>query len=244
MSVKTFFKNVYKEDRDKYPKTISPLFVVISVLFVALLMLSNIIAAKLVNIFGITLTAAVLIFPLTYIFGDILTEVYGFYRSRLIIWLGFGANIVMVLVFWMAIALPYPVFYEGQTAFASVLGSVPRIVAASLVAYLFGEFLNSIVLSRLKVKTGGKYLWVRTITSTIVGEGLDSLLFIVIAFVGTMPVGALFMMVLAQYVFKVVYEIIITPVTYLVVGRVKKAENLDTFDTNVKYNPFGIHKEK
>lgn len=217
----------------------SPLFLVLACFFVVLLLLANIIAGKMANFFGITLPAAVILFPLTYIFGDVLTEVYGFPKARLIIWLGFAANLLMVAVFLLTVALPYPDFWRGQTAFATVLGLTPRIVTASLVAYLVGELANSAVLSRLKVKTNGRVLWLRTIGSTVVGEGIDTVLFIAIAFGGAMPPGVLGTMMLAQYLWKVAYEAAVTPLTYLAVRWVKGQEQLDVYDTKVNYNPFG-----
>jgi uncharacterized integral membrane protein (TIGR00697 family) len=217
----------------------SPLFLVLACFFVTTLLLANIIAGKMANFFGITLPAAVILFPLTYIFGDVLTEVYGFKKARLIIWLGFAANLLMVAVFLLTIALPYPDFWQGQTAFATVLGLTPRIVAASLLAYLAGELVNSVVLSRMKVRTKGRNLWLRTIGSTVVGEGIDTVLFIAIAFGGTLPPGVLGTMMLAQYLWKVVYEAAVTPLTYYVVRWVKQQEQLDVYDTKVKYNPFG-----
>jgi uncharacterized integral membrane protein (TIGR00697 family) len=217
----------------------SPLFLVLACCFVVLLLLANIIAGKMANFFGITLPAAVILFPLTYIFGDVLTEVYGFSKARLIIWLGFGANLLMAAVFLLTIALPYPDFWQGQTAFAAVLGLTPRIVVASLLAYLVGELVNAAVLSRLKVKTKGRNLWLRTIGSTVAGEGIDTVLFIAIAFGGTMPLGVLGTMMLAQYLWKIAYETAVTPLTYQVVRWVKRQEQLDVYDTKVKYSPFG-----
>lgn len=218
----------------------TPIFLILACFFVTSLLISNIIAGKLVTFQGITLPAAVILFPLTYIFGDVLTEVYGFKKTRLIIWTGFGANLFMALVFMLTVALPYPDFWHGQNAYATVLGFTPRLVLASLVAYFAGEFSNSTVLSRLKVKTQGRNLWLRTIGSTIVGEGVDTLLFIFIAFGGSLPFGALGGMMLAQYLWKVVYEIAVTPLTYLLVGWVKQKEQLDVFDTQIKYNPFSL----
>jgi uncharacterized integral membrane protein (TIGR00697 family) len=216
----------------------TPLFLILACCFVVLLLLANIIAGKLADFHGYTLPAAVVLFPLTYIFGDVLTEVYGFQKARLIIWLGFAANLLMVVVFMLTIALPYPEFWKGQTAYATVLGLTPRLVAASLLAYLAGEFVNSVVLSRLKVRTQGRRLWLRTIGSTVVGEGIDTVLFIGIAFGGTLSLQVLGMMMWAQYVWKVTYEVAVTPLTYLVVRWVKRREQVDVYDTKIKYNPF------
>jgi uncharacterized integral membrane protein (TIGR00697 family) len=216
----------------------TPLFLILACCFVVLLLLANIIAGKLAVFCGCTLPAAVILFPLTYIFGDVFTEVYGFQKARLIIWLGFAANLLMVALFLLTIALPYPEFWKGQAAYATVLGFTPRLVAASLVAYLAGEFVNSMVLSRLKVCTQGRQLWLRTIGSTVVGEGIDTMLFIVIGFGGTIPPGVLGTMMLAQYIWKVAYEVAVTPLTYLVVRWVKRWERVDVYDTKIKYNPF------
>ena len=220
----------------------SPLFLTEFALFLTSLLISNIIAGKLIQVAGIVLPAAVILFPITYILGDVFTEVYGFRRTRIIIWLGFAANLLMSLLFLATIALPYPQFFKDQAAFATVLGMTPRIVLASLVGYWAGEFGNSIVLSMMKKTMGGKYLWMRTIGSTIVGEGLDTVLFIGIAFWGGMPTSVLLQMMLAQYLFKVLYEALFTPLTYFVVARVKKLEGIDVYDHGVVYNPFRLRK--
>jgi len=218
----------------------SGLFLIIACLFVTCLLLSNIIAGKLIMVRGLVLPAAVILFPVTYIFGDVMTEVYGFRRARLVIWIGFACNLLMALVFLATIALPAPGFWLGQSAYASVLGMTPRIVAASLLAYLLGEWSNAAILSRMKLITEGRWLWTRTISSTVVGEGLDTVIFIGIAFGGTMPLEVLGQMMLAQYLWKVVYEVLLTPVTYYVVGRLKDREDIDIFDSNVSYNPFRL----
>lgn len=160
---------------DKFP--ISPLFLLFTTFFVTCLLLANIIAGKLIQVFGIILPAAIIIFPITYILGDVFTEVYGFERTRLVIWMGFVANLLMMAVFTLTIILPYPDFWKDQTAYRLVLGITPRVVAASTIAYIAGEFSNSFILSRLKIFTRGKMLWVRTIGSTMVGEGIDTVLF-------------------------------------------------------------------
>lgn len=216
----------------------SPLYFVLSTLFVTSLLLSNITAGKMADLFGLTLPAAVVFFPITYILGDVLTEVYGFHRARLTIWLGFVANLFMVVVFMITVALPYPEFWQGQEAYKMVLGMTPRLVVASTVAYFAGSFLNAALLSKLKVATAGRWLWLRTIVSTLVGEGVDTALFIVIAFWGTMPFNLLTNLILAQYLWKVTYEIVLTPLTYLVVGWLKRREKVDVYDHDANYNPF------
>ena len=219
---------------------LSPLFLIIACFFVTCLLLSNIIAGKLITVFGWVLPGAVILFPLTYIFGDVLTEVYGFRKARLVIWTGFGANLLMVLVFALIIYIPSPGFFEGQEAFALVLGMAPRVVLASLLAYFIGELTNAFILSRMKIMTAGKWLWARTIGSTLIGEGIDTVVFITLAFWMLVPTEVLLQMMLFQYIFKVSYEILATPLTYLAVGKLKNQEGLDTFDYNVKYNPFRL----
>lgn len=218
----------------------SKLFLVLFGLFITCLLISNVIAGKLISVAGLVLPSAVILFPITYILGDVFTEVYGFRKTRLVIWGGFAANLIMSLVFIAAIALPSPAFFADSAAYAKVLGMTPRIVLASLAAYWAGEFANSIVLSLLKKATKGKHLWMRTIGSTIAGQALDTALFIAIGFLGEVPLPVLFQMMIAQYLFKVCYEVIGTPLTYLIVGKIKKIERIDTFDTGVAYNPFKL----
>ena len=220
--------------------THSSIFLMLTALYITCLLISNIIASKLIQIAGIVLPSAVILFPVTYILADVFTEVYGFRKMRTVIWLGFGANAFMSLIFLVAIALPSPLFFGEQEAYRIVLSNSPRIFLASLAGYWAGEFSNSIILSALKKATKGRLLWTRTIASTIVGEGLDTLLFISIAFWGTMPRASLIQMMLAQYLFKVAYEVAFTPLTYLIVGSIKRRENIDTFDRDVVYNPFRL----
>ncbi|MGE5549900.1 MAG: queuosine precursor transporter [Bacteroidota bacterium] len=219
---------------------VSVLFLVLTTVFVTCLLISNIIVGKLISIFGIVLPAAVILFPLTYLFGDVLTEVYGFERTRLVIWLGFAANVFMALVILAAIRLPYPAFWRGQEAFRAVLGFTPRVVAASLAAYFVGEFTNSAVMSRMKVLTGGRWLWLRAIGSTVAGEGVDTLVFLTGAFLGVYPLATLASMICAQFLWKVLYEAAATPLTYRIVGWVKRREGLDRYDRGVSYNPFRL----
>lgn len=218
-------------------KTVSKIFMVIAVVYVTCLLLSNLIAGKMWAVTGnITLPAAVILFPITYIFGDVFTEVYGFQKARTIIWLGFGCSFFAVVVYLITIALPHPGFWVNQDAYAVVLGTTPRVAAASFIGYLFGEFSNSMVLSKLKIVTKGEKLWVRTILSTLVGEGFDSIIFVTISFLGTMDNATVLQMIIYQYLFKVLYEIIFTPVTYKVVNWLKRKEGIDTYDYDVKYN--------
>ena len=222
-------------------------FPFVTALFVTTLVISNIIAVKLVNLFGLFVPAAVILFPVAYIFGDVLTEVYGYARSRQVIWTGFFCNLVAVIAMWVAGLLPAAPFWSAgafttpdaaQQAYNAILGFTPRLLLASFVAYLIGEFLNSYVLAVLKVKTEGRFLWVRTITSTIVGEGADSLVFISVAFFGIFPAGALGQAILSQWFFKVAYETLATPLTYIVVNALKKAEGVNYFDRDTNFNPF------
>jgi len=219
---------------------LSPVFLIIACLFVAGLLLSNIIAGKLIAVLGMVLPGAVILFPLTYIFGDVLTEVYGFKKIRLVIWTGFAANLLMAAVFALVIYIPSPDFFTEEKAFALVLGMAPRVVLASLLAYFIGEMTNSVILSKMKIITRGKWLWTRTIGSTLAGEGIDTMIFISIAFWGLVPGEVLLQMMLFQYIFKVSYEILATPLTYLLVAKLKKIEGRDTYDHNVDYNPFRL----
>ncbi|HNX28337.1 MAG TPA: queuosine precursor transporter [Syntrophomonadaceae bacterium] len=223
---------------------VSYLFVIIACIFISCLLLSNIIAGKLITIAGAVLPGAVILFPLAYILGDVLTEVYGFGKARLVIWAGFFCNLLMAGVFYLVLALPSPEFFTGGSAFALVLGMAPRIVLASLLAYWAGEFVNAMVLSRIKVFTRGRFLWLRTISSTLAGQALDTIIFITVSFWGTMPNQVLAQMILYQYLFKVTYEVAATPVTYAVTGWLKAREGLDTFDEGVGYNPFRLLKSR
>jgi uncharacterized integral membrane protein (TIGR00697 family) len=221
----------------------------VTALFVTTLVISNIIAVKLVNLGGLFVPAAVILFPLAYIFGDVLTEVYGFARARQVIWTGFFCNLVAVLAIWLAGLLPAAPFWAtgsfdtpdaAQQAYNAILGAAPRILLASFVAYLVGEFLNSFILAKLKVRTAGKFLWLRTIASTIVGEGADSLVFITLAFWGILPPDVIGQSILSQWFVKVAYETLATPLTYLVVNMLKKAESEDYYDKNTSFNPFQV----
>jgi uncharacterized integral membrane protein (TIGR00697 family) len=222
-------------------KNASHLFVLIACIFVSCLLISNIIAGKLIIWSGIVLPGAVILFPVVYIAGDVLTEVYGFQKARLVIWAGVLCNLIMVAAFYLVLAIPAPEFLAGDSAFALVLGMTPRIVLASLMAYWAGEFANSMVLSKLKVFTEGRFLWMRTIGSTLVGQCLDTFIFITVAFWGTVPNSVLGQMILYQYLFKVIFEIAATPLTYSVVGWLKRTEQIDTFDEGISYNPFKLN---
>ncbi len=219
----------------------------ITALFVVTLVISNIIAVKVVHIFGLFLPAAVILFPIAYIFGDVLTEVYGYARARKVIWTGFFCNLVAVAVIYIGGLLPAAPFWSAgvfkspetaQQAYQAILGFTPRLLLASFTAYLVGEFLNSFVLARLKVRTKGRFLWTRTISSTIVGEGADSAIFITVAFWGIFTPADIGLAILSQWAFKVVYETLATPLTYLVVNTLKKIEQEDYFDRKTNFSPF------
>ncbi len=217
----------------------SPWFTAIVALFVTTLVVSNVIAVKLFEVGGLVLPAGVVIFPLSYIVGDVLTEVYGYARARRVIWLGFACNLLAVVAIWVAIALPPAGFWApNQAAYETVLGFTPRLLAASFAAYLVGEFANAAVLARMKVATHGRYLWTRTIGSTLVGEGLDSAVFITLAFAGVMPPAALLPTIATQWLAKTGYEVLATPLTYAVVNWLKRVERVDVYDRTTPLNPF------
>jgi len=212
-------------------------FVIIAVVFVTCLITANTIAVKVVSIGSFNLPAAIFVFPLSYIFGDILTEVYGYQQARKIIWLGFACNLVFVFFAWVGQILPAASFWEDQqAAYESILGYTPRLLAASFLGYLVGEFVNSFILARMKVMTRGRWLWSRTIGSTVVGQGLDTVIFIVIAFAGTPSFAAL--MILHHWLAKIIIEAAATPLTYRAVNYLKKKESTDTYDYDTNFNPF------
>ena len=214
--------------------------VIIAAIFVTCLITANTIAVKVISLGPFILPAAIVIFPLSYIFGDILTEVYGYRWARRVIWLGFFCNLLFVLFAWVGQILPPAPFWKGQEAYESILGYTPRLLAASFVGYLVGEFANSFVLAKMKILTRGRWLWSRTIGSTIVGQGLDSLIFITLAFIGT-P-SFVIIMVLYHWLAKTVIEAMATPFTYAMVNFLKKKEAIDTYDYQTNFNPFLISK--
>lgn len=216
----------------------SKYFIYIGIAFVTVLIISDTVATKLTQVGPFVLSGAIFIFPISYIFGDILTEVYGYRASRTIIWSGFGALIFMSFSYWFVQSLPAAPFWQHQAAYGTILGTVPRIVIASIIGFFTGEFSNSHILSRMKIWTKGHYLWTRTIGSTIVGEGVDTVFFCTIAFAGLIPSAGLFTLIGSSYLMKVAYEVIATPITYSVVNWLKRKEGIDTFDHGVRYNPF------
>jgi len=207
-------------------------------IFVAVLLISNTVSTKIVNLGWFVFDGGTILFPLSYIFGDILTEVYGYSRARKVIWIGFFSLMLMSLVYFIVGALPAADGWQFQESYNNILGIVPRIAIASLIAFFAGEFSNSYILAKLKIMTKGKYLWVRTIGSTLVGELLDTLIFVIIAFAGVMPQSLLIPIIISNYVFKVGVEVLMTPVTYKVVAFLKKHEDIDYYDYKTDFNPF------
>lgn len=212
-------------------------FVFIVAIFITCLITANIAGVKLVEVFRFVLPAGTIIFPISYIFGDVLTEVYGYRQAGRVIWLGFFCNFIFVVTIWIGQMLPPASFWDGQKAYERILGYAPRLLVASFLAYLVGEFANSFVLAKMKILTKGRWLWSRTIGSTLIGEGLDSLVFMTLAFVGTIPAGALLSAILTQWLVKSAYEAVVTPLTYVVVNFLKRKEGLDVFDFGTRFNP-------
>lgn len=218
-------------------------------IFVVVLLVSNLIAQKIVEIPAadlgfitlgpFLLSAAQILFPITYIFGDVMVEVYGYSASRRAIWIGFGAAAVLALMCLFATALPPAPSFQNQAAFEAVFGITPRILVASLIAYWAGEFANAFVMSKMKMLTNGKYLWTRTVGSTAVGQLVDSTLVMIIGFAGTQPWSVIFTLIYSGYIFKVGYEALATPLTYKIVGYLKRVENVDVYDQETDFNPFG-----
>jgi len=230
----------------KLPSSVPPgysqYFVLIAGVFITCLITANITAVKLIQVFGLTVPAAIIIFPISYIVGDVLTEVYGYRQARLTIWLGFFCNLIAVVAIWLGQVLPAASFWDGQAAYERILGYTPRLLAASFLAYLVGEFANSFVLAKMKIATGGRWLWARTIGSTLVGQGLDSLVFITLAFAGTIPLHGLLSAIVTQWLAKSAYEAAVTPLTYLVVNFLKRREGLDVYDYDTDFNPLSLRQ--
>ncbi len=215
-------------------------FVMVVALFVTCLLIANIIAVKPITLLGLTVPAGTIIFPISYICGDVLTEVYGFRRARTVIWLGFVCNLLAVMAIWAAQSLPGASIWDAQIAFERILGFTPRLLFASFCAYLVGEFANSFVLAKLKIMTSGKYLWMRTIGSTLVGQGFDSIVFITVAFLGIFPTELVITTIVTQWLLKSIYEALVTPLTYGVVNFLKRHEDMDAYDRDISFNPFVI----
>ena len=210
--------------------------------FVVILLVSNLIAQKVCLIGPFAISGAVLLFPITYIFGDVFTEVYGFAASRRAIWLGFFGTALLYAMGAIIIALPAAPDWKNQQAFATVFGVIPRILAASLIAFWAGEFANSYTMARMKLFTNGRMLWTRTIGSTVVGQAVDTTLVITLTFAGTVGVHTLLRIIGTGYLLKVAYEVIATPITYLVINWLKRAEQSDAFDRHESFNPFSFRQ--
>jgi queuosine precursor transporter len=210
-------------------------------LFVTILLCSNVIgAAKVATVWGLTFGAGVLFFPISYIFNDVLTEVYGYARARKVVWAGFGAIVFASFMSWVIVTLPPAMGWNDQQAYETVFGQTPRIVFASLTAFFVGEFANSYVLAKMKVRTNGRHLWMRTIGSTIVGEAVDSMVFYPVAFLGVWDRALVLQVMMSNYVIKVAWEALVTPFTYKVVGFLKRAEQEDYYDHKTNFTPFSI----
>ncbi len=217
---------------------VSQRFVIITAIFVTCLITANIIAVKIISVGSIVMPAAIIVFPLSYIFGDILTEVYGYHWARRVIWLAFLCNLVFVFFAWIGQLLPAASFWEDREAYRTILGYTPRILVASFCGYLVGEFANSFILAKMKIATQGRWLWSRTIGSTIVGQGLDTSIFIIIAFAGTPSFAPI--MIVYHWLVKTGIEALATPLTYTAVNFLKKKENIDVYDLKTNFNPFTI----
>ena len=221
-------------------RTVSLPFLVMGIVFCVCLICSNLLEVKMVSLGGITATAGLIVFPISYIINDCIAEVWGYRKARLIIWMGFLMNLLAVIFIPLAIVLPAPPFWEVQDAFVATFSSTPRILLASFIAFLAGSFLNAYVMSRMKISSGGKHFSLRAIASTVVGESADSLLFFPIAFGGVVPVKELAVLIVTQACLKTAYEIIILPVTVRVVRLVKRIDGSDVYDRQVSYNIFKI----
>ncbi len=221
---------------------VSHRFVIVTAIFITCLITANIIVVKPTSFGGIP--AAIIIFPLSYIVGDILTEVYGYRLARRVIWLGFLCNLIAVIAIWVGQLLPPASAWGEQQAYESILGYVPQALFASFVAYLVGEFSNSFVLAKMKIKTKGRWLWTRTIGSTVVAQALDAAIFIPLVYIGRFDLSFIVMASLTHWLAKVGYETIATPLTYVVVNYLKRKEAIDTYDYETKFNPFSISVEE
>jgi queuosine precursor transporter len=215
----------------------------LTTMFVVVLLVSNLVAQKICVIGPLVVSGAVLLFPITYIFGDVFTEVYGFSASRRAIWLGTFGTALLYLMGEIVIALPGAPGWHNQQAFQVVFGFLPRIQAASLIAFWAGDFANSYTLAHMKLLTDGKWLWTRTVGSTVVGQAVDTALVITLTFAGKYPALVLVKMIFTGYLLKVAYEVLATPLTYLVVGWLKKSEHADAFDRDENFNPFHLSQQ-
>lgn len=212
----------------------------ITAAFVSVLLISNVASTKILDLGPFTFDGGTILFPVSYIFGDILTEVYGYARSRRVIWTGFGAALIMSLTLMIVGWLPPAADWPHQEAYQAILGLTPRIVAASLLAYFCGEFVNSFIMAKMKVLTRGRHLWTRTIGSTLGGEFVDTAIFVLVAFAGAMPISLLTAVFVSNFIFKTLVEVFCTPLTYSVIGALKRSENEDFYDIGTNFNPFRV----
>lgn len=219
---------------------VSIAFFLAGVLFTSCLLISNLISSKIIAFGNWYVPAGVMIFPISYILNDVVAEVWGFRKARLIIWTGFLMNLIAVLFYSLSVSWPAAPFWQNQEAFANVLSSTPRIAIASLIAYLVGSFINAFVMSTVKIRSRGRHFSFRAILSTLLGEGADSAIFITIAFAWIIPWNQLPVMILTQAIIKTLFEIVLLPLTIHVVKLIKRVDNIDTFDVGVSYNPFKI----
>ncbi|MCH5327932.1 MAG: queuosine precursor transporter [Coprobacter sp.] len=217
-------------------QTVSLPFMALGILFCVCLILSNILEVKMIQIGPVTATAGLIVFPISYIINDCIAEVWGYRKARLIIWAGFAMNFLAVAFIQLAILLPPAEFWDGQQGFADVFISTPRIAIASLTAFLAGSFLNAYIMSKMKIASQGKQFSLRAIVSTLVGESADSLIFFPVAFAGTVPLQALFALIVTQAILKSAYEVVILPVTIRVIRYIKKIDGSDVYDNNISYN--------
>jgi len=236
----TTVRTLQRFERESHQYRFLETFIVI---FVVILLISNLVGAKIVALGSMRFGGAQILFPFTYIFGDIFTEVYGYAGSRRAIWLGFFASILMALICAAIVALPPAPEFSEQHAYEVVLGVVPRMVAASLIAYLCGEFVNSFTLAKMKILTRGRHLWTRTVGSTITGQFVDSIVFMFIAFLGKESLATIFTLIWSAYVFKVLYEVAMTPLTYWIVNTLKRLEGVNVFDVETNFSPFASGSE-
>lgn len=213
-------------------------------LFVTVLLISNLVAPKFFALGVLRISAAQMLFPITYIFGDVFTEVYGYSASRRAIWYGFFSSFLMVAISYIAVIVPPAPEYKDQAAFETIFKPVGRIVVASLLAYLCGEFANSFTLAKLKLRTQGRHLWMRFISSTIVGQAVDTTIVMFVGFYGTRSTAIIINLIISGYLIKVIYETLMTPVTYLVVNALKRAEGVDYFDRDTDFSPFATQRSK
>lgn len=221
-------------------KTVTVPFMLLGILFNICLVAANLLESKVVQIFGITVTAGLIVFPISYIINDCIAEVWGYKKARLIIWSGFASNFLVIILSQIAIRMPAAPFWEGEEGFNFVFGMAPRIAVASLIAFLVGSFLNAYIMSKMKIASKGKNFSARAIISTLIGESADSIIFFPIAFIGLIAPKELLIMIGTQAVLKSLYEIIILPVTIRVVKYIKKVDGNDVYDVNTSYNPLKI----